>query len=104
MQERINKLKSEVDNFTTDTLNDLENFRIRFLGKKGFIPLLFSDFSSVSPDQKRKYGKLINDLKNLTIEKITSLKAILEKKPDLKDFSVAKTGTNLDTRYTVIPL
>jgi len=33
-----------------------------------------------------------------------SLKAILEKKPDLKDFSVSKTGTNLDTRYTVIPL
>jgi len=80
MQERINKLKSEVDNFTTDTLNDLENFRIRFLGKKGFIPLLFSDFASVPPDQKRKYGKLINDLKILTIEKITSLKAILEEK------------------------
>ena len=33
-----------------------------------------------------------------------SLKAILEKKPDLKDFSVSKTGTNLDTRYIVIPL
>jgi len=80
MQERINKLKSEVDNFTTDTLNDLENFRIRFLGKKGFIPFLFSDFASVPPDQKRKYGKLINDLKILTIEKITSLKAILEEK------------------------
>jgi len=80
MHERINKLKSEVDNFTTGTINDLENFRIRFLGKKGLISLLFSDFVSVSPDQKRKYGKLINDLKNLTIEKITSLKSTLEEK------------------------
>ncbi len=35
---------------------------------------------------------------------IASLKAILEKKPDLKEFSVSKTGANLDTRYTVIPL
>ncbi len=35
---------------------------------------------------------------------IGNLKAILEKKPDLKDFSVSKTGANLETRYTVIPL
>ena len=91
MQERINKLKSEVDNFTTGTINGLENFRIRFLGKKGFIPLLFSDFVSVPPDQKRKYGKLINDLKNLTIEKITSLKAILEE----KSYQVSNTDLTL---------
>ncbi len=35
---------------------------------------------------------------------IASLKEILEKKPNLKEFSVSKTGSNLDTRYTVIPL
>ena len=80
MQERINKLKSDVDSFATDNINDLENFRVQFLGKNGYSPLLFSDFVSVSPDQKRKYGKLINDLKNLTIQKITYLKTILEEK------------------------
>lgn len=32
------------------------------------------------------------------------LKAILEKKPDLKEFSVSKQGTGMNTRYTVIPL
>jgi len=80
MLEKIKKLKSEVDSFTTDNINDLENFRVRFLGKKGFISFLFSDFASVSPDQKRQYGKLINDLKNLTIEKFTCLKTILEEK------------------------
>jgi len=36
---------------------------------------------------------------------IGNLKAILQKKPDLKKFSVAKQGTTKDdTRYTVIPL
>lgn len=35
---------------------------------------------------------------------IGSLKAILEKKPGLTDFSVSKTGSGLETRYTVIPL
>ena len=33
-----------------------------------------------------------------------SLKVILAKKPDLQEFSVTKTGQNLDTRYTVIPM
>lgn len=31
------------------------------------------------------------------------LKAILEKKPELKTFSVTKKGEGLKTRYTVIP-
>jgi hypothetical protein len=36
---------------------------------------------------------------------IGSLKAILEKKPTLKKFSVARQGkTKEDTKYTVIPL
>lgn len=36
---------------------------------------------------------------------IGNLKVILQKKPTLKKFSVAKTGTTKDdTKYTVIPL
>ena len=35
---------------------------------------------------------------------IGNLKAILEKKPTLKTFSVAKTGTGMNTKYQVIPL
>jgi len=35
---------------------------------------------------------------------LKSLKMILEDNPNLKKFKVKKTGTNLDTVYTVIPL
>ena len=35
---------------------------------------------------------------------IASLKAILKVKPDMKTFSVTKTGEGLNTQYTVIPL
>lgn len=35
---------------------------------------------------------------------LKDLKAILEKKPSLKTFSVSKQGTGLNTAYTVIPL
>lgn len=35
---------------------------------------------------------------------IGDLKAILEKKPSLKSFSVSKKGSGMNTQYTVIPL
>ena len=35
---------------------------------------------------------------------LKDLKAILEKKPTLKTFSVSKQGTGMNTAYTVIPL
>ena len=91
MLEKIKKYKSEIDSFSTDNITDLENFRIRFLGKNGFIPLLFADFAAVPPGQKHEFGKLINELKNLANEKITSLKTKLEK----KSFSVPNTDLSL---------
>lgn len=35
---------------------------------------------------------------------LKSLKLILEDNPNLKEFKVKKTGTGLETEYTVIPL
>ena len=35
---------------------------------------------------------------------LKDLKAILEKKPTLKNFSVIRQGTGINTKYTVIPL
>ena len=35
---------------------------------------------------------------------LKDLKAILEKKPTLKSFSVSKSGDGRNTKYTVIPL
>ncbi len=35
---------------------------------------------------------------------LKNLKLIMEKKPDLSKFKVLKSGTKLDTTYTVLPL
>lgn len=47
----------------------------------------------VDGEEYRVPGKVIGDIK-----------AILEKKPELKTFSVSKKGQGLNTTYTVIPL
>jgi hypothetical protein len=50
-------------------------------------------YIEVDGDEYRVPGKVLKDLK-----------AILEKKPTLKTFSVSKQGQGLNTTYTVIPL
>lgn len=78
MIERIQKLIEEADSFTTNSLADLEAFRVKYLGKKGLLNGLFADFKSVPNDQKKAYGQAINTLKSTALEKVSTLKAELE--------------------------
>ncbi|UBM62769.1 phenylalanine--tRNA ligase subunit alpha [Candidatus Sulfidibacterium hydrothermale] len=78
MREKINALLKEVEAFSAENLEELENFRIKFLGKKGEIPALFADFKSVPPEQRREMGQLINTLKQTVQNKIVALKEKLD--------------------------
>jgi len=48
----------------------LENLRIAFLGKKGFIAGLMSELRQVSPEEKKTAGMVINNLKESVQEKL----------------------------------
>jgi len=77
----INKVKEyieEVEQLSFQTMEDLEAFRIKFIGKKGIIPALFGDFKNVVKEDRKEMGILLNDLKNSVQQKITSLKEQLE--------------------------
>ena len=53
-----------------------------------------------------KYNVIIIDGEEYRVPNsvLNNLKAILEKKPTLKKFSVSKTGQGMNTKYTVIPI
>ena len=78
MIDRIQHLIDEANSFTTDSLPELEAFRIKFLGKKGLLNDLFADFKTVPNEQKKAYGQAINTLKSTAQEKVNALKAALE--------------------------
>ena len=44
MQQKINQYTTEISNFTPNTAEELENFRIKFLGTKGLLKDLFDEF------------------------------------------------------------
>ena len=51
-----------------------------------------------------KYVEVNGDKYRIPNIVIGNLKVILAENPNLKKFKVKKTGTGLETRYTVIPL
>lgn len=67
----INDLKSKVP----QTLMELEELRIRFLGKKGIISEFYSALKDVPNEEKKSFGELINTLKISALEKVEELKS-----------------------------
>ncbi|CAN5279087.1 phenylalanine--tRNA ligase subunit alpha [soil metagenome] len=65
MLELVEKLKNEILSIQPESSIDVESFRLKYLSKKGIIPLLFDDLKSLPPDQKKITGKPLNELKQL---------------------------------------
>jgi phenylalanyl-tRNA synthetase alpha chain len=78
MKDQINKYLSEIETFSAKTKDELEQFRIRFSGKKGILNDLFADFKNVASEERREMGVLLNDLKGKIQEKMDSLRESLE--------------------------
>ncbi len=74
MQEKINQYTAEINSFQSKNAEELESFRIRFLGTKGIIKDLFEEFKTVSSEDKRTFGKVLNEFKQLAEAKYQTLK------------------------------
>ena len=62
-----------IKNFKSQKIDDIESLKIQYLGRKGIINDLFSNFKNVPIDQKKNYGQKINDLKVLVQTKYDKL-------------------------------
>ncbi|MCE3228339.1 MAG: phenylalanyl-tRNA synthetase subunit alpha [Bacteroidetes bacterium] len=78
MLEKINKLLEEVESFGASTKEQVEEYRIKWLSKKGEVSILFDDFKNVPSDLKKEVGQKLNLLKNKAQEKINELKEKFE--------------------------
>jgi phenylalanyl-tRNA synthetase alpha chain len=79
MIETIKKYIQEVEHFRADNESVIEEFRIKYLSKKGGIVTdLFEEFKNIPVDQKKEFGQVLNELKNKVGEKVAELKAGLK--------------------------
>lgn len=73
----------ELDKITS--LQELLNIKARYIGKKGFLTEKIKNLVSLSPEERKKQGKLLNELKNFIEEQIKN------KEIDLKQREISES-------------
>lgn len=78
MLDKIKELVEKVQQFNATSAESLEQFRLKFLSKKGEIGQLFDEFRSVPAELKKQVGQEINKLKQLAQQKFDEAQEALE--------------------------
>jgi phenylalanyl-tRNA synthetase alpha chain len=78
MKEQIQKVHAEILQYEIANKEQLEAFRIHFLGSKGVVKNLFGELKSVPNEEKRAVGQLLNDLRTQAETRFESLKSQFE--------------------------
>ncbi|MDD4829536.1 MAG: phenylalanine--tRNA ligase subunit alpha [Bacteroidales bacterium] len=103
MKERISGEITKVNELVASEINDVENIRIQYLGKKGLLNDLFAEFKVVPSDQKKEIGVLLNNLKIAIQNKIEALRESIvqveESKSENEDLTKPATELQLGSRH-----
>ncbi|MDX9782207.1 MAG: phenylalanine--tRNA ligase subunit alpha [Bacteroidales bacterium] len=98
MREKIDQLLSEIEQLAAKREQEIEEIRIKLLGKKGTITQLFDEFRNVLPEQKRELGQVLNTLKVAAVNKIEQLREMLDESMESENpgFDLTKPGDSLE--------
>lgn len=102
-KEQIEKIKNDLEAKTQnlDNMKDLNDLRVEFLGKKGVVTNLSSIMKELPLEEKKDFGKTLNELRNYVEETLTTLKEEIEtrelnKRLEKESVDVTLPGTNLN--------
>lgn len=104
MIDKIQELIGEVDTFTSKRAEEIEQFRIKYLSKKGIIAGLFEEFKNVPKEEKKEFGQVLNILKNKAQDKLDFLKQNIDDAESDKvriDLSLPGDQEPLGTRHPI---
>ncbi len=104
MKEKIKKNIKDIESFSALSNEEIETFRIKYLGKKGLINSYFIDFKSLDNDKKKDVGQLLNQLKNSANSKVEELKTYLSSdnsQPKLNDLSRPGDPIQIGSRHPI---
>ena len=104
MEDKIKKDIQEIQDFKSDSIAEIEEFRIKFLGKKGLLNTYFVEFKSLDSSEKKNAGRLLNELKTLAQDKVDALKANSSKSSEnikINDISRPGDPINIGSRHPI---
>ena len=94
--EKIDTLLKEVSNLHAQNAEEIEQLRLKYLGRKGEIAALMADFRTVAADKKREVGMKLNELKQMATQRLAELKEQAEEQ--------AANDVDLDLTRTPYPV
>ena len=74
-QEIRRKAQQEIEEISDD--KSLEAFRVKYLGRKGLVPEIYSSLATLPKQEKPTVGKAVNELKNLPTGEVYDIPALL---------------------------
>ena len=97
MNEKLEALKSEIDEKLSEVknINMLTELKNTYLSKKGPISELSNNLRDLSIEEKKTFGKALNDFKTMVSDKIDSLKNKFEEEELNKKLSSEKIDISL---------
>jgi len=96
----VQQIVEDIQSIQPNSLDELEQFRIKYLGSKNILKSFSKEFRNVPNDQKKDFGQLINKAKNLAEQKYATLKNSLDTATEKK----AEQGVDLTAPAEPIPL
>lgn len=74
----ITAMEAEISTFTITNKDELEAFRIAFLGTKNKLKDLFGLIGKIAPEDRKEFGQMLNGLKTSAEEKFSQFSDSLE--------------------------
>ena len=96
--EKVRQIHIEVTQACPEDAEELEQFRIWYLGAKNVLKPLMAEIRQVPDDQKRSFGRLINQVKEEAEAKFQALKRQLESRTE------EQASANIDLTASGEPL
>jgi phenylalanyl-tRNA synthetase alpha chain len=72
--QQIETYRKEIENYSISSPQQLEDYRIRFLGTKGIVKNLFGEMRSIPPENKKEFGLVLNEFKQFAEARYEALK------------------------------
>ncbi|HNF47952.1 MAG TPA: phenylalanine--tRNA ligase subunit alpha [Chitinophagales bacterium] len=83
-------LLQEIHDTTISSADEVEKFRIRFLGTKNILKDIFSEIKNVPNERKKEFGQLVNSVKQAAEEKFQAAQELF-----MQTNSINKTAIDL---------
>ena len=104
MLKEIDNHLSDIKKISIKSSDELEEFRIKYISKKGIVTGLFSRLKDVDSDKRKKFGLKINELKikvGQIIDKSKAKLSSLSKKESKTDYSLPADFLKLGSRHPI---